>query len=351
MTLLLPTPRTVAYAEFHEVTIRLRNLVLFWLTRPSSGPRHRLRTARQIRWQRWKSALARRLDPGLTTLPLPPPRPAVRPHGQSSRVPGSSAQHPPPRTAQSPASAAPDDDQWADRRAPAVAYALPNTAPTSVPDSALRVVPLETPRLVSLRRSLQVARAASRAASAEPVTRPLTWLEEAPEPWAEPWHEPWHEPWVEPQDETGFTGHVQETGPFEPARPVATFYYPAEHGEYGRADRRTDDEIIRDLAASARAHTDRTAPDPTSTDHTATEWSSDWSDPSPADWPTAADPVPAHAADDTAHAAHAADDTAPVDPEDEDLWEFQVGDLARWWDEATARLDAAARDEVRNRLW
>jgi hypothetical protein len=349
MTLLLPTPRTVAYTEFHEVTIRLRNLVLFLLTRPSSGPRHRLRTARRIRWQRYKSALARRLDPGPGERPVPPPRRPVRPPVRSSRVSGWSAQHPPPRTAQSRASAALGGDRWADRQTRTTAYALPNTAPTFVPDFAPTAVPDFAPTFVPdtvptvvaaptpFEVKLAALRAASRAASAEPVTCPLTWPEESPEPWAESWREPW----AEPPAETRFTGHVEEADHREPARPVASFHYPVEHGEYG-ADRRTEDEIIRDFAASVRAHTDHT-PDHAVTDHTA-DWSTDWSaaDPSPADRPTAGDQAPRHAAP-SAHSAHSADDTAPAEPEDEDLWEFRVGDLARWWDEVTARLDAAAR--------
>ena len=74
---------------------------------------------------------------------------------------------------------------------------------------------------------------------------------------------------------------------------------------------------------------------------------------SPAAWPAFTERVFAHAA------AEPVDTTEVPDPETDAettvveplAWEFEVGDLARWWDEAVARLDAVARGEDPDRPW
>ena len=227
MTLLLPIPGTLLFRAYYALVDRLRELLAAYLLRPRSGPRHRLLTKRQIRWQRCRIAFAHYIDTGVHTVPVPHPRASTESHGHLSRAREWSALHPPPRTAQSRAVARPGESRSADQRAPAATCAMPNPAPGP---------------------------------AAEPV-----W------PDAEPWPD---------CAETGFTGRLEE--------PAATFYAFAAHAD----------------------------------------------EPS-AGWPELV-------------RSHHADGEAVVAPED---WEFRPGDLARWWDEATARLDAAEQEGGRHRLW
>ncbi len=332
MTLLLPTPRTVVVHAVRDVAERFRELLVAFLTRPPSRARHRVLTPGQIRWRRWKTAVARYVDSGLRAGPAPQPRAPARPQGEASRTPAWGALHPPPRTAQSEGPARRDGQRCADRPTPATTYALPNASPNDVADG---LSPVE----------------------------PVVWPEASPEPWAETWVEPWpgrwSEPWVEPrtgQAGTCFTGHLWE--------PASTQRSPAHSvTDHPAADRSAVGEPVFAHAAAdrsaagepARAHpvADWPAVGEPAHAHPAVGWSTAGESVfahSTADEPGAAEPVAAEpvAAEPVAVAEPAAEEAAVLAPE---VWEFQVGDLARWWDEAIARLDAVARDEVRNRLW
>ncbi|PSL55071.1 hypothetical protein B0I31_10528 [Saccharothrix carnea] len=137
------------------------------------------------------------------------------------------------------------------------------------------------------------------------AAEPEVWTDAWPVASHEPWAEEWVEPWAEPAD--SFTGHLEEL----PATPLA-----AACSGGGR-------HALREPAL-ARYVDDR---------------------------PGVGEAVFAHSTTDapSGGARHAA-----VTADDEDtaqLWEFEPGDLTRWWDEAAERLDAAARDEGRDRPW
>ncbi|MCE6995730.1 hypothetical protein LZG04_13090 [Saccharothrix sp. S26] len=307
MTLLLPAPRTVAFHVARELVGRVRALLVALLTRPRSGPRHRMLSARQIRWQRWKTALVHRLDPVVRTeVAAHSPAPTLG-HDVPARTPVWSALHPPPRTAQSPNVAQHDDDEWTDHLVPMNAYALPNPEPGS---------------------DWGVGSAA--AAHVLSPVEAVGWPETSPETWGETWVEPWSA-----QPDTGFTGHLDDPALPEPAlthlfvtEPLTTF----STFDFTSADFTTDDSSCVDWPSTGRHALVRTADE-----HPTADFSADFS-----------------GVDLASVFAQSTDETGTVDPaaaEPEQEWEFQVGDLARWWDEAAARLDAAARDEVRNRLW
>ena len=317
MTLLLPIPRAVAFHSLADLLDRLRAMLAIFLTRPRSGPRHRLLTARQIRWQHWKIAVARHLDTGVRAGTPTYSGAYARGHGLPSRTPVWGELHPPPRTAHSPAAVARGADRRTDRRAPATAYALPNTGPGFEPGFG------------------------SGAVSHGLSTEPVVWPEASPEPWTEPWVEPWAESWEEPwteQPETCFTGDIEDSARAEPApahsstaHQPATAYFTAWSAPAHSSDWSADDWIAEAAAVYSTAY------------------------PAPAH-AAPAHAAPAHAAPDHAVFAQSTDEPGVVGPaharpDDEEECEFQVGDLARWWDEAAARLDAAAYEEVRNRLW
>ncbi|MFE9744532.1 hypothetical protein ACFYOT_06480 [Saccharothrix saharensis] len=325
MTFLLPAPRSAVFHIAQELVWRFREMLASFLMR-RSGPRHRLRSPRQIRWQRWKVDLAVRLDeslgPGVSSYRLKHPRG----NGFSLRAAPWSALHPPPRTAQSAAVAEQDDDCRSDRGTSAAAYAMPNTGPGREVDFEPEFEPEYVPEFEP---EFEPGVGAHGLVPAEPA--PVT------EPWAESWTEPSPEFWTEPwtgQAETGFAGHVEHPD-FERPR-VARFFTPREYVD--RAAHCAHIDPVVEFAATWAATGD---PVPAGC---AAEWSAEETtslDPV-TDWPAAGEP---------GYADTAPVDTAPVEPEPEEEWEFQVGDLARWWDEAIARLDAVARGEGRDRLW
>ncbi|XVS64223.1 hypothetical protein ACQPYE_39275 [Actinosynnema sp. CA-299493] len=331
MTLLLPIPRVVAFHALRDATDRLRRFLVVFLIRKPAKARHRMLTPGQIRWRRWKSELADYVATGLVDLPtgsVPRPRTPVRDRREASRTPAWGALDPPPRTAQSPDPLHPDDRRWIDEHAPASDYALPNGAahdpaePEVWPEAWVRTAP-ET-ALETTSEVVPEPWAEAWSESAESWSE--VWTEPCAEPWVEPCAEPrsgpWAEPWSEPRGEHAdafFAGHLHE--PVH-AHPVA--------------------------GGSRFAHTlDRPG---------VTE--------SPAAWPAFTERVYAHVAAEPA----AEPATGPVEPVEragavepetdaettivEPLaWEFEVGDLARWWDEAVARLDAVARGEDPDRPW
>ncbi|MFJ6670754.1 hypothetical protein ACIQMJ_06555 [Actinosynnema sp. NPDC091369] len=314
MTFLLPAPRAAVLHIAQELAWRFREMLGSFLMR-RSGPRHLLRSPRQIRWQRWKVELAVRLHagPGRDISPYRLKHP--REQGFSLRPSPWSTLHPPPRTAQSPAVAEHDDDRTTDLGTAATAYAMPNTEPTREAEFDPEFESGFGPGLGSCGPE-----------SAEPEA----WPEVSPGPWTEPSSEPWAEAWTG-QPEAGFTGHVEDRD-FDPPR-VALFFTPRAHVE--RAAGATSVDPVAEFIATCS-----TTAEP-GTAHV--EWSAEeTASLTPVtDWPDAGESGYAH------HAV----DTAPAAPEDEEEWEFQVGDLTRWWDEAIARLDALARDEVRDRPW
>ncbi|TQM82206.1 hypothetical protein FHX81_4604 [Saccharothrix saharensis] len=335
MTFLLPAPRSVVVHIAQELVWRFREMLGALLMR-RSGPRHRLRSPRQIRWQRWKVELAVRLDeslgPGVSPYRLKHPRG----NGFSLRPTPWSALHPPPRTAQSPAVAEHDDDCSTDPGTSAAAYAMPNTGPGREVGFGPDFEPGFEPGF-GAHGPLSAEPGGWSEASAAPLT----------EPWAESWAEPETgaraEPWTG-RAEAGFAGHV-ENPDFERPR-VAQFFTPREYVD--RAARSAHVDPVVEFAATWAATGDP------ATAGCAAEWSAEETtsfDPV-TDWPAAVEPGHADTAStDTTSTGTAPVDTAPAEPEPEEEWEFQVGDLARWWDEAIARLDAVARGEGRDRLW
>lgn len=250
MTVLLPTPRTIAFRAARLAVDQVRDRLVAWLTRTPPGPRHRLRTPGEIRWQHWKSVLAGYLATGLRTGPAPHPDGAARPRGRGLPTPTWTVLHPPPRTAQPGGGI---DDRVAD---PAPAWdALPPVRPEITPEVSSEITLEITPAVCS-----------------------EVWPDEA---------------------DTRFAEYLAELATVEPA--------VAGHGVAGHGV--AEHPVTRHVVA----------------EHT----------------------VPRHALAEPAI-------TEPItglpvaEPE---VWEFTPGDLTRWWDEAAARLDAAARDEPTERLW
>lgn len=295
MTLLLPIPRAVAFHAISDAVDRFRRLLVAFLLRKPSGARHRVLTPGQIRWRRWKSELADYVAVGLVDLStdsVPQPRTPVRDHREASRAPAWGALDPPPRTAQSHDLVRHDDDRWNGGAEPTIDYAMPNGG-------------------------------AHRLAEAEPEPSPEVWAEPWAESWVESWSEPcaeprvrsWPEPWVEPRTEhvdTFFAGHLEEPRHASPP-------------------------------------TGRHALGVTAFAHHAVDWPGVTE--SPDAWPAFAERVWARSAAEPADAVADPETDAETTVVDPLVPEFEVGDLARWWDEAMARLDALAHEEVRNRLW
>ncbi|MEU4763860.1 hypothetical protein AB0H12_11430 [Actinosynnema sp. NPDC023794] len=221
MTLLLQASGLMVVIALHESADRLRRLVVAYLTRTPSGARHRLLTPRQIRWRRWKSALADHVVARFAEVPvdaLPYPPIPVRSHPETSRPPAWDALDPPPRMAQSQEPDLPCDDRWDDEQTPATDYALPNGATTdpaaAEPETWPEVWPEASPE--SWADSWSEPSPEPWADSwSEPSPEPWadSWTEPSPESWTEPWTEAWSQPWAEPRTERAdscFTGHLDE---------------------------------------------------------------------------------------------------------------------------------------------
>ncbi|MCC8249013.1 hypothetical protein [Saccharothrix luteola] len=233
MTLLLQTTGVMVVIALHESGDRLRRLVVAYLTRTPSRARHRLLTPRQIRWRRWKSALAdyvleRFAEVAVDAVPYPPI--PERFHPETSLAPDWDAPDPPPRMAQSREPDLADDDRWDDEQTPATDYALPNGAapgaavvepevwPETWPEASPEPwaeawrEPSPEPRAEAWSEpSPEPWAQAWSQASAEPWAG--AWTEPSQESWAEPWTAAWSRPWVEPRTEdadTYFTGHLDE---------------------------------------------------------------------------------------------------------------------------------------------
>lgn len=314
MTLLLPIPRAVAFHALGDAADRLRLLLFAFLVRTPSRARHRLLSPGQIRWRRWKSELADYVATGLVDLPtgsVPRPRPPVRAYREASRTPAWGALDPPPRTAQrhDPVPApVPADDLRRPDEAPPTDCALPTGGAhhrsTAEPEEWIGVWPEASPEPWG-----------------EPQAEswPASWAEPRSEACAEPWSEPWSgarsepssEPWVEHAD-TFFAGRIEETAY---ANPMIGRTEAGRHARWPGVSESPD---------AWPAFTERVFAHAAVPDEVAEP----------------ADAEPAHAEPDDA-------ETTVVEP----LWEFQVGDLARWWDESMARLDAVARGEVGDRPW
>ncbi|OKI39179.1 hypothetical protein A6A25_03155 [Saccharothrix sp. CB00851] len=170
--------------------------------------------------------------------------------------------------------------------------------PPRMAQSKALVRPVDRER--AARPTREIAYALPNAVAHEIAVEPEVW----PDMWPQAAPEPWTEEWVEPAE--SFTGHLEE---FAATPPAVACSGGGRHA-------------LREPAL-ARYVDDR---------------------------PGVGEAVFAHSTADRPSGARHAADTAD-DEDTAQLWEFEVGDLARWWDEAAERLDAAARDEVRNRPW
>ncbi|QQQ76216.1 hypothetical protein IOD16_35210 [Saccharothrix sp. 6-C] len=320
MTLLLPIPRAVAFHALRDATDRLRRFLVVLLTRKPAKARHRVLSPGQIRWRRWKSELADYVATGVVDLPtgsVPQPRTPVRDRRETSRTPAWGALDPPPRTAQSPDPLHPDDRRWIDEHAPASDCAMPNVPahdpaePEAWPGEWVGTAPGAAPEPWAREWS---------EAPAEPWSE--VWTEPCAEPWTEPCAEPWAEPWGEPP-----SGPVAEPRGEHPDAFFAGHLPEPVHAGRSRFAHTLDRPGVTESPAAWPAFTERVFA------HAAAE---------PATGPV--EPVDATEVPDPGTDA----ETTVVEPL---AWEFEVGDLARWWDEAVARLDAVARGEDPDRPW
>lgn len=233
MTLLLQASGLMVVIALHESAERLRRFAVAYLTRTRPRARHRLLSPRQIRWQRWKSALAdylvaRFAEVAVDAVPYPPI--PVRPDPETSRPPAWDALDPPPRMAQSEEPELFEDDRWDDDRTPTTDYALPNGAPPDLSAEEPGTWPVAWPEASPeswaepwsgpspepwaeawSEPSPELWTEAWSRSSPEPWAD--SWTEPLPESWAEPWTEAWAQPWVEPRAAhagTYFTGHLDE---------------------------------------------------------------------------------------------------------------------------------------------
>ncbi|NUT47372.1 MAG: hypothetical protein HOV94_08680 [Saccharothrix sp.] len=383
MTLLLPIPKAIAFHALRERSARLRDFLVAYLTRTPVGPRHRLRTKRQIRWQRWKCTLA---DYVVAVLPEDRAELAdttAHPRPEAPRPTAWSPPRPPTRMAQSrgvaPArAAAPERSGAPPVHAPPTDTAPTDTAPT---DTAPTDTALTT-----------------HWPTAQPLDLRLT------DPWpidprtTDAWHTyptspagfPTFDP--RPADLHAFdllpgdgcpvglpTADPAPAGPwaseFQPADAHVFDLWPGDGCPAGfppadlqSADLQSADLPIADLPIADTAPIDIASIDIAPAEATPTEVP-------PADTRSAAHqtadirppgewPYPEpfavdlsliralFAEDQPATRPQPGADTGSTAVAEALTWEFQVGDLARYWAEAEARLDAAAgRDEGRDRRW
>ncbi|GAB2996713.1 hypothetical protein [Saccharothrix stipae] len=304
MTILLPIPRNLAFIASLGLLDKFRGFLAARLTRTPSRARHRVLSPGQIRWQRWKFVVAHHLSPTTPAGPAPRPSTPVQPRVQAFLAPRWSALHPPPRTAQS-------------------------------------TVPAEA---VTVRWTVPPALAATRALSSA-----------EPEVWPEAWPEVWPE--VRPEQvDNCFTGHLDDLAAAEPSvgrhrlRKPVTLRYLADAIAESRApvgpaasdepahdepvyNERVYDQPVYDQPVYDQPVYDQPVYDQPVYDQPAYDQPVYYGE------PVVAEPEPAEPA---------ADEPAAAEPL---VWEFRPGDLIDWWAAAEARLDAAARDEARSRLW
>ncbi|MEU4447954.1 hypothetical protein AB0K14_35335 [Actinosynnema sp. NPDC050801] len=201
MTILLPTPRNLAFIASLGLLDKLRVFLAARLTRTPSRARHRVLSPRQIRWRRWKFIVAHHLSPTAPVGRAPRPDPPVQPNVQAFLTSRWNALHPPPRTAQSAVPAEPVDDHWTDPQALAAPCDLASEEPEVWFGECPEVWPEEW-------------------SETSPETSPVTWPEASPETWPETSHVTWSEPWPEVRPEQvddRFTDYLDDLAATEPS--------------------------------------------------------------------------------------------------------------------------------------